>query len=109
MKVQNSRACLKKTALVIAAIIFVWCAWKSPAQDVAPIAAPQLPYGAAQVIKLEQAQVGDNTIIAYINNSGNTYNLDAGQIISLKQQGVSDAVLTAMLTQPKANAPADAP
>ncbi|MFZ0827366.1 MAG: hypothetical protein WAO02_08070 [Verrucomicrobiia bacterium] len=55
----------------------------------------------AQILKLEQAKISDDTIIAYIKNSGNSYNLDATQIISLRQQGVSDAVLTAMLSQPR--------
>ena len=55
----------------------------------------------AQILQLEQAKVGDDTIIAFIKNSGNSYNLNAAQIISLHQQGVSDAVITAMLSQPR--------
>lgn len=101
MKAHN----LRKTALVMAAGIFVWWAWKAPAQDT-PLAASPLPPAATQVVKLEQAKVSDNTIITYINTSGSSYGLDAGQIIYLKQQGVSDAVLNAMLTQPKYTAPA---
>ena len=57
-----------------------------------------------QILKLEQANVGDATIIAYIQNSGTSYNLPADQIIYLRQQGVSDPVLTAMLNQPKSGA-----
>jgi len=63
--------------------------------------APQLPYGAPQILQLAQAKVGDDTIIAYIRNSGYSYSLSADQIVYLKQQGVSDAVITAMLNQPK--------
>jgi len=89
---------------------FVWWAWKAPAQDATITATAPLPYGIAQVIKLEQARISDDTVIAYINNSGNTYTLNAGQIIYLRQQGVSDAVLTAMLTQSRTAAmPAVAP
>ena len=65
-------------------------------------AVPQLSYGVPQVLQLAQAKVGDDTIIAYIKNSGNSYGLNADQIIYLRQQGVSDAVITAMLNQPKA-------
>jgi uncharacterized membrane protein YgcG len=62
---------------------------------------PQLSYGVPQVLQLAQAKVSDSTIIAYIHNSGYSYGLDANQIIYLRQQGVSDAVINTMLTQPK--------
>ena len=62
-------------------------------------ATPQLSYGVPEVLQLSQAKVGDSTIIAYIRNSGNNYGLDAAQIIYLRQQGVSDAVINAMLNQ----------
>ena len=48
-----------------------------------------------------KANVGDETIIAYIKNSGNSYGLNADQIIYLRQQGVSDAVVRTMLNQPQ--------
>src|SRR5208337_1858187 len=68
------------------------------------------PGSTAQILQLEQAKVGDDTIIAYIKNSGNSYNLNADQIISLHHQGVSDAVITAMLSQPRpAASPATVP
>ena len=75
--------------------------------NVAPTAAPSsgaavpLSYGVAQIIQLSQAKVGDDTIVNYIHNSGSSYGMDAGQIIYLKQQGVSDTVLNAMLSQPR--------
>jgi hypothetical protein len=98
---------IKRTLLVVAAGAFVWLAWKAPAQDAPPYAAQsQISYGAQQVLKLEQAKVGDTTIITYIANSQTSYGLDAAQIIYLRQQGVSDAVLTAMLTQSRAGAAA---
>jgi hypothetical protein len=69
-----------------------------PAQTYSP--GPQLAYGVAQILQLSQAKVGDDTIIAYIKNSGNSYGLNADQIIYLRQQGLSSAVLNAMLNQP---------
>jgi hypothetical protein len=60
---------------------------------------PQLSYGVPQIVQLSQAKVGDSTIITYIQNSGNSYGLDANQIIYLRQQGVSDAVINTMLNQ----------
>ena len=70
-----------------------------PAAVNAPV--PQLSYGVAQIEKLAQAKVGDDTIIAYIKNSRNSYGLNADQIIYLRQQGISDAVITTMLNQPR--------
>lgn len=64
--------------------------------------APQLAYGVPQVLQLAQAKVSDDTIIAYIRNSGNSYGLNADQIIYLRQQGLSDAVIRVMLSQPRA-------
>jgi hypothetical protein len=73
------------------------------ASTVAPAAAsptaPQLSYGVPEILQLSQAKVGDSTIIAYIQKSGNNYGLTAAQIIYLRQQGVSDAVVNAMLNQ----------
>jgi len=70
---------------------------------------PQLTSGAAEVAKLAQAKVGDDTIIAYIKNSAKGYGLTANQIIYLRQNGVSDAVLTAMLQSPGPRATAALP
>ena len=81
----------------------------------APASAPPLAYGVPQILKLVRAQIPDTTVIAYIKSSGNSYGLNADQIIYLREQGVSDAVVNAMLTQPRpgvvaaASAPAPAP
>ena len=72
-------------------------------------AAPQLDYGVSQILQLSQAKVGDATIVAYIKNAGNSYRLDADQIIYLQQQGVSPLVVNAMLNQPKAGVLAATP
>jgi hypothetical protein len=70
-----------------------------PAAVNAPV--PQLSYGVSQIVQLAQAKVSDDTIIAYIKNTGNSYGLDVNQIIYLRQQGISDAVITTMLNQPR--------
>jgi hypothetical protein len=71
------------------------------AQNSPATTAPQLSYGVSQIMQLAQAKVSDATIIAYIQNSGNSYGLDANQIIYLRQQGISDNVINVMLNQPK--------
>jgi hypothetical protein len=77
-----------------------------------PKAAPvQLSTGTWDVLKLVQSKVGDDTTIAFINSSGASYGLGAPEIIYLREQGVSERVITAMLTQHKtaaAHAPAPA-
>ena len=70
---------------------------------------PQLSYSVQQVLKLQQANVSEDTIVAYINNAGNSYGLDADVIIYLRQQGVSTAVITAMLGQGRAGLTMPAP
>jgi len=67
----------------------------------ASAAAPQLAYGVPEILRLAQAKINDDTIIAYIKNSGTSYALSADQIIYLRHQGVSDAVIKTMLDQPK--------
>lgn len=89
---------LRKVLLVTAAAAFAWCAWKAKAQDSGTV---PVPNAVAPIIQLEQAKIGDDTIIAYIKSTGNTYNLNAGQIIYLRQQGISEAVIAAMLAQQK--------
>ena len=72
--------------------------------DAAPAApvtlAPQLSYGVSSIVQLSQANVGDATIVKYIQTGGSGFGLNADQIIYLKQQGVSDTVVNAMLNQP---------
>jgi hypothetical protein len=68
------------------------------AAQTAPV---QLSYGVSQIIQLSQANVGEDTIVNYIQNSGSSYGLDANQIVYLKQQGVSDNVVNTMLSQPR--------
>ena len=92
---------LRSLTGLIAAAVVIFATNQTLAQTTSPApAAPALSYGVADVVQLSKANVGDTTIINYIQNSGSGYGLDAGQIIYLKQQGVSDAVLNAMLNQP---------
>jgi hypothetical protein len=93
MKTRN----FAKSVLAIAAGTAL-LAMNLAAQD-ATLPASQLSPAAAQVLQLAQAKVGDDTIVAYIQNSGTIYGLDANQIVYLKQQGVSSAVINTMLNQ----------
>jgi len=61
----------------------------------------KLPYGVADVLKLSRAQVGDEITLTYIRNSGTIYNLGPKDIVYLRDQGVSDRVISTMLDQRK--------
>jgi hypothetical protein len=67
----------------------------------APAAPPKLPYGVEDVLKLSRAQVGDEIIVKYVKNSGTLYNLAPADIVYLRNSGVSQTVMNAMLDQRK--------
>ncbi|MGD0208035.1 MAG: hypothetical protein ABSC89_10555 [Verrucomicrobiota bacterium] len=100
----NTRTSTGLFLTVAIAAVLVLAARNVPAQDSTPTSAAQtapvqLSYGVPQIIQLSKAKVSENTIVAYIQNSGTIYSLNASEIVYLKQQGVSDAVLTTMLNQ----------
>jgi hypothetical protein len=72
-----------------------------PETPTAPMAGSTTPLSGpdVQVLQLSQAKISDSTIITYIQNSSTIYGLDASQIVYLKQSGVSEAVINAMLNQ----------
>ena len=74
---------------------------ETPTTAPAPTAGQAAPLSSAdmQILQLAQAKISDSTIITYIQNSGTVYGLDASQIVYLKQQGVSEGVINAMLNQ----------
>lgn len=85
-----------------------------PAVKSVETAAPaQLSSGVADVLKLVQAKTGDEIVIAFIGKSTASYSLGASEIIYLREQGVSDVVISAMLKKSAkaavATAPAPAP
>jgi hypothetical protein len=68
----------------------------APASEAQPV---QLSSGVSEILKLARARVSDDIITAFIGSSGRTYHLSASEILYLRGQGVSDSVLTAMLSQ----------
>jgi hypothetical protein len=61
----------------------------------------KLPYGVADVLKLSRAQVSEQVIATYVQNSGTAYNLNPNEIVYLRDQGVSEHIINIMLEQRK--------
>ncbi len=92
------------STVVVLTSIAVLTSFASSAVAQTTSAIPTLGYGAANVLKLSQARIADETVIAYVEKSGLSYgNLGASELIYLRDQGVSDRVLTSMLEQEKKN------
>ncbi len=63
----------------------------------AAVAVPQVSPPAAEVVKLASSGVGDDVVLAYIRNSQAVFDLNADQLLYLKDVGLSPQVITAML------------
>ena len=61
----------------------------------------QLSDGVSEILTLVHGKVGDDIVVSFIENSRKTYNLTANEILYLREQKVSDHVLTAMMNQRK--------
>jgi hypothetical protein len=51
------------------------------------------------ILKMVKAGLGDEVIVAMVNNQTGAYSLDSDDVIALKQSGVSDKVIAAMLNK----------
>src|SRR5215469_5971093 len=58
------------------------------------------------VIKLVKAGMSDNTVLLIIQKSANRFDTSPKALITLKQAGVSDAVIAAMVIAPPSAPPA---
>lgn len=60
------------------------------------------PPSATEVIKLAQAGLHDDVLLAYVKGSQSFYNLSADDVVALKNAGLSPQVITAMLNHDSA-------
>jgi hypothetical protein len=98
-------------ALLLAADLAVAQTPEAGAPAAAPV--PQVSPAVAEVVKLASSGVGDDVVMAYIRNSQGVFDLNADQLLYLKDVGLSSQVTTAMLDHDNAmkqqSAPAPAP
>jgi hypothetical protein len=62
----------------------------------ATAAPPRGPLGLTDIVSMVQQHISDEVIITQIRATGSSYNLSSGDIIWLKQNGVSDVVVREM-------------
>jgi len=86
-------------AITLAVVFSVASTRARPDDNANSVSMVQLPSVVSEVIKLHQANISDDTILAYISNSAPGYALNADQIIYLQQQGLSSPIITAILNQ----------
>jgi hypothetical protein len=65
-----------------------------------------VPAGVQDVVKLTKAGMSEDIVLAKVKKAGASYDLSTDQIIYLKNQGVSQNVITALLQAGPASAPA---
>ncbi|MDB6066558.1 MAG: hypothetical protein JWR26_2766 [Pedosphaera sp.] len=68
-----------------------------PPATAAPAPAVQLSAGASEIATLAQSGIGDEVMLAYINNVHSRFNLGTNQIVYLNDLGVSGTVVAAMI------------
>ena len=66
-----------------------WMCWNVGDACNAQTAPANLTPGLEEVLKLTKAQMGDDVIVSYVNNSGTAFHLSADNLVYLKGQGVS--------------------
>jgi len=110
MKIESFQKHILGTAITVLCLMGVRSPFNSPAQAqsappppdsatessaLPPNVYPTSPL--AQVIRLTQAGVDESVIMTYVTNSGSTFNLDSDKIIYLKDIGLPNEVVTAIM------------
>lgn len=106
-KLINGKTTAKCVMVCVAIVCMCWydgttCRAHTPSAD--PSA---LPPDLQEVVKLSQQKMNDEIIVNYIKNSGKAYKLSAADITSLSTQGVSQGVISALLSASSGGSPAD--
>ncbi len=113
-KLSDRRA---RLGVVLAIAATGWLCWNACGVCRAQTAPANLSPALQEVVKLTQAHMADDVIVAYIKNSGSSYSLSANDILYLNSQGVSQPVISTLLqakpaadpSQPSAVPPPVAP
>lgn len=107
MIMKKLRSCIGRQIRLCAAITAAWACLVAGAIGHAQTTAANLSPDLQEIVKFSQAHMTDDVILAYIKNSGKSYNVSGDDILYLNSQGVSQPVISALL-QTKSAAPAPA-
>ncbi|HEY3861316.1 MAG TPA: DUF6600 domain-containing protein [Verrucomicrobiae bacterium] len=106
-RISEGKQCILGACL---AAVLAWGALVSGPAARAQSAPANMSPDLQEIVKFAQAKMTDDVVLAYIKNSGKSYTLSGDDMIYLSSQGVSQAVLSALLqTKNNAAAPAPAP
>ena len=99
MKTTQVSLIVVSAMLTIATVPTSLLAQDTPATDAAKKEALNLKIASPieEVVELSKSGVGDAVVVSYIQSSERTYNVGAQDIISLRNQGVSPEVTTALI------------
>jgi hypothetical protein len=101
-----------KALVLVPCLVAGWIFWHAgcPCSAQEAQAPPNLGPELQEIAKLGQAHMSDEVILSYVQWSGKFYTLRADDIIYLKNQGISQTVINALLeTKPALAAPAIPP
>jgi hypothetical protein len=73
-----------------------------PVVPAATAPAARMSAGAAEILQLQQAGIGDAVIVSYINNAQTPFNLSVNDILTLKGAGLSGPTLSSMMAHDSA-------
>jgi len=93
---KNKISTLKTTLACVAIGWMCWSATNFCQAQTQPANPSGLSPDLQEVVKLSQEQMTDDVITNYIKNSGKTYTLTTDDLIYLKDQGVSQGVISAL-------------
>src|SRR5262245_5314889 len=109
---QNAIKTFMKSTKWVALIAAVTIPLLAGYAQVPPPGAANISPNAAEVVKLASSGVGDDVVLAYVQNSQTPFDLTADNVLYLRDLGVSQPVITAMLNHDSAmrgQAPEGAP
>src|ERR1043166_8631396 len=109
----NFMKAVKWVGLAGAVALPLFTCLSQPQVAPSPSAPPaDLSSNVAEVVRLSESGVGDEVVLAFIQNSKASYGLTANHVLYLRDMGLSSAVITAMMnhdgavrTQPPTEAP----
>jgi hypothetical protein len=99
---QNVYKNLMKSTKWVAFMAAVTIPLLSGYAQVPPAGAANISPNAAEVIKLASSGVGDDVVLAFVQNSQAPFDLTADNVLYLRDLGVSQPVITAMLNHDSA-------